>query len=88
MAKLAADSSRHLPMDHELSAHRFHSDMFASGLEKALLVRSVSDFTDPSSILLMDACDVIGGSQGLHDVLSNFAFGNSSLRACRWAGTI
>ncbi|KLO08801.1 hypothetical protein SCHPADRAFT_1000707 [Schizopora paradoxa] len=38
MAKLAADSSRHLPMDHELSAHRFHSDMFASGLEKALLV--------------------------------------------------
>jgi len=38
LAKLAADSSQHLPMDHELSAHRFHSDMFASGLEKALLV--------------------------------------------------
>ena len=46
MAKLAADSSVHLPKEHELSAHRFHADLFASGLEKVLLVRHGAFFSD------------------------------------------
>ncbi|KAJ3830049.1 armadillo-type protein [Lentinula raphanica] len=36
VAKAAADMN--LPKDHELSAHRFHSDMFASGFERLILI--------------------------------------------------
>ena len=35
-AKAAADLG--LPAEHELSAHRFHSDLFSSGLERVLLI--------------------------------------------------
>jgi hypothetical protein len=28
-----------MPQDHDLSAYRFHSDLFLSGLERIILVR-------------------------------------------------
>jgi len=36
IAKAAEDLN--LPKDHELSAHRFHSDMFSSGFERLILI--------------------------------------------------
>ncbi|KAJ4477395.1 armadillo-type protein [Lentinula aciculospora] len=36
VAQVAADLD--LPKDHELSAHRFHGDMFASGFERLILI--------------------------------------------------
>lgn len=37
IAKSSADLK--LPKENELSAYRFHSDMFASGIERIILVR-------------------------------------------------
>lgn len=40
IAKAVADLN--LPKDNELSAYRFHSDMFLSGLERIILVSCFS----------------------------------------------
>ena len=69
--------------DHELSAHRFHADLFASGLERILLV----------GYFVVGDVSVVGQTfpdiaQGIHDILSHSTSRTCAVYSVGWSGEI